>query len=178
LTRAWPSAGLLLTHQIACCRISPLHLQTTMSVPTGLCAKSWQPECERGGRWPHAQIDPSVRVVDASQGSSTRDLLAEFPGVGRIVRASWPAFSSDRSTAVIYVETRCGERCGQGVLVELIRNGSMWHVSQLYTAWAWRSLIASQPSSPSALAVPGTPHIQERNGRRLVAGANHPYVIG
>ena len=51
------------------------------------------------------------------------------------VAISKPAFSTDSSRALLYVERHCGPRCGRGVLFDLRANGSSWVVSRSILFW-------------------------------------------
>jgi hypothetical protein len=98
-------------------------------------------------RWPRGNLCSPVRVVSNSAIESalkretsippTWDHFREqFPGARTLVRVSLPVYSKDERRAVVYTESTCPFRCGNGFFHELVREGSRWRIVQSANAWA------------------------------------------
>jgi len=60
----------------------------------------------------------------------------QFPGTRTLVRISLPVYSKDERRAVVYTESTCPFRCGNGFFHELVKEGSRWRIVQSANAWA------------------------------------------
>ena len=98
-------------------------------------------------RWPRGNLCSPVRVVSNAAIESalkretsippTWDRFREqFPGTRTLVRVSLPVYSKDERRAVVYTESTCPFRCGNGFFHELVRDGSRWRIVQSVNAWA------------------------------------------
>jgi hypothetical protein len=98
------------------------------------------------GRWPHVDICAAVQIVDGSRVEAIfrqdkrippgwDEFHAAFPSAVGLKRVSLPAFTADRSRAVVYVEWTCGSLCGSGIYIEFVRDKDGWKVSQQEAAW-------------------------------------------
>jgi len=99
-------------------------------------------------RWPRGNLCSPVRVVGNAAIESalqretsippTWDQFRDrFPGARTLVRVSLPVYSDDERRAVVYTESTCPFRCGNGFFHELVREGSRWKIEQSVNAWAF-----------------------------------------
>jgi len=98
-------------------------------------------------RWPRRNLCASARVVsngaiETALKRETRipptwdQFRKEFPGTRTLVRVSLPVYSKDERRAVVYTESTCPFRCGNGFFHELVKDGSRWRIVQSVSAWA------------------------------------------
>jgi hypothetical protein len=97
-------------------------------------------------RWPRRTLCASVRIVSntAIENALKREtsipptwdqFRKEFPGTRTLVRVSLPVYSADERRAVVYTESTCPFRCGNGFFHEVVREGSRWRIVQSVNAW-------------------------------------------
>jgi len=102
-----------------------------------------QPE----SRWPRRTLCASVRVAsdteienalkrETSIPPTWDHFRQQFPGVRTLVRVSLPVYSADERRAVVYTESTCPYRCGNGFFHELVREGAQWRIVRSENAWA------------------------------------------
>ena len=68
-------------------------------------------------------------------GSGWRDLQRAHPGVRLLMQVSAPAYSSDGSSALIWVDSSCDGRCGGGSLLLFERKSGRWTQSRSILTW-------------------------------------------
>ena len=77
------------------------------------------------------RIDTMFRVGR----SGWRDLQRAHPGVRFLMQVSAPAYSSDGSSALIWVDSICDGRCGGGSLLLFERKSGRWTQSRSILTW-------------------------------------------
>jgi hypothetical protein len=98
-------------------------------------------------RWPRRYLCSSAQVVSnaAIENAMKREtsipptwdhFREQFPGTRTLVRVSLPVYSKDERRAVVYTESTCPFRCGNGFFHELVKEGSRWRIVQSANAWA------------------------------------------
>jgi len=113
-----------------------------MALTNGLVRRS----NEESWKWPHVQVCEHAQVADGSAIEATfaRDqrrppgwdnFHAEFPGSGRLVKLSRPAFSKDGATAAVYIDSSCDVGCAVGLYLKLTRTKEGWRITNETTAW-------------------------------------------
>jgi hypothetical protein len=116
--------------------------QPNLQFGVDVAARS-QPEA----RWPRGNLCASVRVAgnteienalkrETSNPPTWDQFRTQFPGTRTLVRVSLPVYSKDERRAVVYTESTCPFRCGNGFFHELAREGSRWKIVQSENAWA------------------------------------------
>jgi hypothetical protein len=101
-----------------------------------------QPEA----RWPRRQLCSTVRIAsdaaivnalkrETSNPPTWDEFRKQFPGTRTLVRVSLPVYSADERRAVVYTESTCPFRCGNGFFHELVRQGSRWRVVHSANVW-------------------------------------------
>jgi hypothetical protein len=64
------------------------------------------------------------------------DLLrAQFPDVAGILEFSFPAYSPDGATALVYFWTGCGGLCASGYVYILEKSDGTWRVVRTFSPW-------------------------------------------
>jgi hypothetical protein len=102
---------------------------------------------ESKSRWPLGKLCTSVQVrsnteiENALKRETTipptwEHFRQQFPGARTLVRVSLPVYSKDERHAVVYTESTCPFRCGNGFFHELVREGSRWRIVHSTNAWA------------------------------------------
>jgi hypothetical protein len=97
-------------------------------------------------RWPRRNLCSFARIVShtAIENALKREtsipptwdhFREQFPGTKTLVRVSLPVYAEDERRAVVYTESTCPFRCGNGFFHELVREGSHWRIVQSTNAW-------------------------------------------
>ena len=63
------------------------------------------------------------------------ELRRTYPGVRTLFQVTAPAYSADRSRALVYVESLCDGRCGGGTLLLFEYVSGRWTFSRCLTGW-------------------------------------------
>ena len=64
-----------------------------------------------------------------------RDLQRAYPGVRFLMQVSAPAYSSDGTSALVWVDSICDGRCGGGSLLLFERKSGRWTQSRSILIW-------------------------------------------
>lgn len=124
----------------------PRNRDNTSGWPSTLFGIQFAGRPRKGVLWPHVHMCAALRIVsenridaifarDTRIPHSWRGFYGEFPGAKGLIRASLPAFSPDRTTAVVYLDWECGPLCGSGLYIELTKRKTGWHILRRESAW-------------------------------------------
>ncbi len=86
---------------------------------------------------PHLLLDDEkTKAVFMKDPSHFWDsFFKEREGAKGIIRVSQVGFNADKTQALVYVGYQCGDKCGQGNFVLLVKEKGQWKVNKMALTW-------------------------------------------